>query len=150
MKDYVTGNYDQSVPAFVFRQYYDAANKKLIPEKLETQYFGEKVVNPDDELMANTYSNKYSLLTRHEDNFLGDNYDDEYLNKRKNVVSSLESVIPVRSPHSAQKTKGRLRLHHVREQQRTKERRQKTRRAAAEKARRKTESAVNEGPDAEL
>ena len=101
MKDYVTGNYDQSVPAFVFRQYYDAANKKLIPEKLETQYFGEKVVNPDDELMANTYSNKYISFTRHEDNFLGDNYDDEYLNKRKNVVSSLESVIPVNSNHPA-------------------------------------------------
>lgn len=58
MKEYVAGNYDLSIPAFVFRQYYDANNKKLIPEKLETQYFGEKVSNPDEELLANSFAAK--------------------------------------------------------------------------------------------
>jgi hypothetical protein len=58
MKEYTSGNYDKTIPAFVFRQYYDATNKKLIPEKLESQYYGEKVLNPDEELMANMYLNK--------------------------------------------------------------------------------------------
>lgn len=59
MKDFVTGNYDKSIPAFIFRQYYDASNKKLIPENLESQYFGEKVPNPDDDLKNNSYLNLY-------------------------------------------------------------------------------------------
>lgn len=58
MKEYTSGKYDTSIPAFVFRQYYDAGNKKLIPEKLESQYYGEKVINPDEELLANSYMNR--------------------------------------------------------------------------------------------
>lgn len=58
MKDYITGNYDHTIPAFVFRQYYDSTTKKLIPEKLEDSYSGDKVPNPDEELLANTYKQK--------------------------------------------------------------------------------------------
>lgn len=54
---YVAGDYDTSIPTFVLRQYYDVANKKLVPEKLESQFF-DKVANPDEELMANTYLSK--------------------------------------------------------------------------------------------
>lgn len=53
MKEYIQGNWDRSLPAFVFRQQYDTSMKKLFPEKLET--FGERVPNPDEELFANNY-----------------------------------------------------------------------------------------------
>lgn len=90
MKEYTSGKYDTSIPAFVFRQYYDSTNKKLIPEKLESQYYGEKVLNPDEELLANSYLNS-------DENFIGDAYDDELLNKRKVNSGGLETVIPVLS-----------------------------------------------------
>lgn len=88
MKEYTSGKYDTSIPAYVFRQYYDSTNKKLIPEKLESQYYGEKVLNPDEELLANSYLNS-------DENFIGDAYDDELLNKRKVNSGGLETVIPV-------------------------------------------------------
>lgn len=104
MKEYTSGKYDTTVPAFVFRQYYDSTNKKLIPEKLESQYYGEKVLNPDEELMANSYLNN-------DEHFMGDAYDDELLNKRKVHAGGLETVIPVVQTHSAQKTESRFRLY---------------------------------------
>lgn len=85
---YVTGDYDTSIPTFVFRQYYDATNKKLMPEKLETQYL-DKVVNPDEELMANTYLNT-------EDNFGREAFDDDFLGKRKPHSGGQETVIPLK------------------------------------------------------
>jgi hypothetical protein len=60
MKDFITGNYDLSIPAYIFRQYYDASNKKLLPDNLESQYFGEKVPNPDDELKNNAFLSLYA------------------------------------------------------------------------------------------
>lgn len=88
--DYIENKYNQNIQTFVFRQYYDSANKKLIPEKLETQYYGEKVPNPDEEQKAHAYLHG-------DDNFLGDGMDDELLAKRRSSTPGHEAVIPVQT-----------------------------------------------------
>jgi hypothetical protein len=46
-----------------------------------------------------------------DENFIGDAYDDELLNKRKSNTGGLETVIPVICYHSAQKTEGWFRFY---------------------------------------